>query len=143
MQTKTDSMIPTVISFTIDSKTYQVRTADAESIRQLPDTVRQQLICLLEEVKAQDRLQQANIRQSADQTVISNTGAADSPISSAPPEYTEVIPSHLGKGDMDAMVESLIAEERMKQKKQITKSTLYKWIVVLTAVIILLITISQ
>jgi hypothetical protein len=127
------------ITFIINGKTYSLLANDAKAIRDIPGADRQQLILLLEAIKQQDILARAAVQNAVDRAKISSELPVNRPASGDAPDHTAPKPERLGSGDVDALMERLIMEEKRDKKPGVTTQDLVKWVAGLTVAIILLV----
>jgi hypothetical protein len=125
-------MNSSVITFIVDSKTYNLSASNSKAIRAIPPGDRQQLIALLEAIKHQDSLAKAAVQTAVDYVTAPLHGA-DAPIQNKAPK-----PERLGSGDADALMARLIIEEKRDKKPGFTKEGLYKIVAGFVAAIFLL-----
>ena len=123
----------------INKKTYTLCASDVESIRNIPNADRQQLVTLLETIKRIESPVQPVAEQVA--AKVNATLQAATTVSSAGsmPDYRNMMPENLNSGDADAVMAQLIMEEGLKKKPGITKHSIYKWVVGVAVIIILLV----
>lgn len=122
------------ITVVIAGNTYTLRVDDPKSLRDIPANDRDQLILVLEALKAQreksERLaQDALTRNIGKRTAVST--AIDANQSTQPT-------GRLGKGDVDAIITRLIAEEKQQRKPGLKPATIYKLAAAIIVVIVLL-----
>ena len=127
------------ITFIINDKTYSLTANDVRAIRDIPGADRQQLILLLEAIKQQDILARAAVQNAVDRAKIPSELPVNRPASGDVPGHTAPKPERLGSGDVDALMERLIMEEKRDKKPGLTTQDLVKWVAGLTVAIILLV----
>jgi hypothetical protein len=127
------------ITFIINGKTYSLLADDAKAIRDIPGADRHQLILLLEAIRQQDFLARAAVQNAVDRAKIPSELPVNRPASGNAPDHAAPKPERLGSGDVDALMERLIMEEKRGKKPGLTAQGLVKWVVVLTGAIILLV----
>lgn len=122
------------VTVVIAGNTYTLRADDPQGLRNMPADDRDQLIRLLEALKAQrdnsQRLAQAALARSVDNTV-ADQPAANTDLGTRPGE-------RLGEGDIDTIMARLIMEERQQRKPGLTPATIYKFAAAIIVVIALL-----
>ena len=123
------------ITVVVAGNTYTLRSDDPQGMRDMPAGDRDQLIALLEALKAQrDRTQR--VAQAAVARVVAGnaTPGAIGAGTGAPVQSRQQMQSQpqtqpgerLGKGDVDAIMARLIMEERQQRKPGLKPSTIYK-----------------
>jgi hypothetical protein len=127
------------ITFIINDKTYSLLANDAKAIRDIPSADRQQLMVLLEAVKQQDALAQAAVQNAVDRVKISAKTSLNASENGGTPDHKAPKPERLGSGDIDALMDRLILEEKRDKKPGLTTQDLVKWVAGLTVAIILLV----
>ncbi len=122
------------ITVVIASNTYTLRIDDPKSLRDIPADDRDQLITVLDALKAQRdkslRVAQAAVARSSGMGAVTQSSVAEA-------QGTQSA-ERLGKGDVDAIMTRLIMEERQKQKPGLKRSTIYKVTAAIIVVIVLL-----
>jgi len=126
------------ITVIIGGNTYSLCADDIESIRNLPDSDRQQLISLLKAVNQQVPLTTAPANKAADRADTSPDTTTGTLAGDAP-DYESTKPERLGGGDVDALMAQLIHEEKSKQNPGLTRQTIYKFAIWFAVIVILLI----
>lgn len=122
------------ITIVIAGNTYTLRIDDSKSLRDMPADDRDQLIALLDVLKAQ-RDKSLRLAQAA----VARSGGIGAVVQRSVVEAQSTQPAErLGKGDVDAIMARLIMEERQKQKPGLQRSTIYKIAAAIVVVIILL-----
>ena len=127
------------IIVSINGQSYRLCASDIESIRNIPDVDRQQLITLLEAVKGVDSATRDSIQQLAAKVSTSSQSIASALSTDITPDNQGKSPERLRSGDVDAVMAQLIMEEDLKKKPALTKYTIHKWVAITAVVIILLI----
>ena len=122
------------VIFIVNGNTYSLSAGDTQAIRAISAEDRRQLIALLEAVKEQERLSQAAVQAVANQVGI----GPEATLTSAPASPS---PERLGGGDVDALMARLIMEEKRNKKPPISSGSLYKWLGVTLALVVLLVVI--
>ena len=120
------------ITVVIDGNTYTLQSSDLQSIRDMPADERSRLIQLLEVVKAQHEKSQRTVQEA----LLKNSG-------NAVQDATRGVQlarskERLGKGDIDEIMARLIMEEKQQQKPGLQASTIYKFVAVILAIIVVL-----
>jgi hypothetical protein len=128
-----DHMKQSPIIVIINKKPYTLYTSDIESIRDIPNADRQQLVTLLEAIK-----QLNNPAQSVTQQVTAKVGLT-SQVAEDAPDIASMRPERLRSGDADAVMAQLIMEEDLNKNPGLTKHSIYKWIGGAAVIIILLV----
>ena len=123
---------PRIVFVTAEGKPHTLRLDQLESLAALPATERDQLIALLEAIKAAP-LEKARATPGDTMSPATTPGFRPSTAPLAPK------PERLGKGDVDARVSQLMAQERHRHQPQVTVQTMYKWVAVAAAIGIILI----
>lgn len=131
---KSTTLKSAAITVVVAGNTYSLRADDPRSMRDIPANDRDQLMGVLEALKAEydksQRVAQAALARS------SGAGAA------APRAVGGALNTQsgerLGKGDVDAIMARLIMEERQQQKPGLQRSTIYKFAAAIVVLIILL-----
>lgn len=122
------------ITVVIAGNTYILRIDDPKSLRDIPANDSDQLITVLEALKSQrektERLAQEVLAKNTGNHVTVR-GAINKNQSAQPAE-------RLGKGDIDAVMARLIAEEKQQRKPGLKTATIYKFAAAIVVVIILL-----
>lgn len=130
---KSSSVNNSSIAVVIAGNTYVLRPDDPQGLRDMPANDRDQLIGLLEALKAQrnnsQRAAQAALAGSADNTKAAQS-AADATQGIQPGE-------RLGEGDIDTIMARLIMEERQQRKQALTPATIYKFAAAIIVAIVL------
>ena len=120
------------VIFIVNGNTYSLSAGDTQAIRAISAEDRRQLIALLEAIKEQERLSQAAVQAAANQVGIGSEATLTSAPSSPSPE-------RLGGGDV--LMARLIMEETRNKKPPISSGSLYKWLGVTLALVVLLVVI--
>ncbi len=121
------------VTVVIAGNTYTLRSGDLKSLREMPAKDRDQLIDLLEALKAQREKSERLVQNTLAKNTV-NRAAVRSAINanqSAPVE-------RLGKGDVDAIMSRLIMEEQQRQKPGLKRATIYKFAAAIIVIIVLL-----
>ena len=105
----------------INKKPYTLYASDKESLSNLSETDRQQLITLLEAIKHLEF----------------PVKSVTEPVAGRVNASTQTVNLH--SGDADAIMAQLIMQEELNKKPEITKHSIHKWMAVTAASIILLI----
>ncbi len=127
------------ITFVINGNAYSLCATDTEAIRKIPTVDRQELISLLDAVKKQDELALAALERRINKAKISAQAA--NPASVAKTSTGQTLGEEarrLGGGDVDNLMAKLMLEEKRNQKALPTKDSLYKWMAIFIAVVVLL-----
>lgn len=127
------------ITFIINGATYSLSASNAEAIRNIPKTDRQQLMTLLEAVKHQEILSLAAVQKAVDSARLPSRSALKADEAGSPVNYSNTKPERLGSGDVDALMARLIQEEKRNQKPGLTQWSIYKVVAGLAAVLILIV----
>ncbi len=114
---KSDPAKPSSITVVIAGSTYALRADDLRGMRDMPAGDRDQLIALLELLKAQREQSQRTAQVALAKSV--GGGAVGERAAMARGE-------RLGKGDVDAIMARLAAEERQQRKPGLRRATIYK-----------------
>lgn len=121
------------VTVVIANKTYILRTDDPKSLRDIPANDRDQLIAVLEALKAQreksERLAQEALARSSGSHMVAR-GAIHKNQNTQPVD-------RIGKGDVDAIMTRLIAEEKQQRKPGLKPTTIYKCAAVVIVIIVL------
>lgn len=118
-------MNPSDIIVIINKKDYRLSISDVESIRQLPDADRRQLVELLEVIKRDMQPAVDSIQSAPTSSVLSD---------SLSQQYTGDDPANA-----DAIIAQLIMEEDAKQKPKVTKHVIHRWMAAAAIIILLLV----
>ena len=121
------------ITVVIAGNTYTLRSGDLKSLRDIPAQDRDQLIDLLEALKAQREKSERVVQNTLAKNTV-NRAAARSAISANQTAPAE----RLGKGDVDAIMARLIVEEKQRQKPGLQRATIYKFAAAIVVIIVLL-----
>lgn len=124
--------IPSV-TVVIAGNTYTLRSDDPKSLRDIPANDRDQLIAVLDALKAQ-REKSARLTQDTLARSTGNHMAARSAISKNQNTPAE----RLGKDDVDTIMAQLIAEEKQQRRSGLRPATIYKFAAAIIVVIVLL-----
>lgn len=126
-------MNDTNITIVIAGNTYTLRSGDLKSLRNMPAQDRDQLIDLLEALKAQREKTERLVQNALAKNTVNRASArgASNANQTAPAE-------RLGKGDVDAIMARLIAEEKQRQKPGLKRATIYKFAAAIIVIIVLL-----
>ena len=117
------------VTVVIAGNTYTLRADDLRGMRDMPATDRNQLIELLELLKAQ----RDKVQHTAQVALAKSVGGG------VTSERPTIQPGErLGKGDVDAIMARLAAEERQQRKPGLQRATIYKVAAGVMAVIVLL-----
>ncbi len=116
------------ITIIIDGSTYSLNHTDKTSIAKLPIGDRQQLTTLLEAIQLYEQQRRASAREAEGKA---NTAAA---LAATKPKAEK-----LGSGDIDQLMTQLVMEEKNNRKPGLTSKSLYKWMGISVAIIILLV----
>ncbi len=127
------------ITFIVNNTTYSLRANDAEALRDIPGADRQQLIVLLEAIKQQDALARVAVQNAVDRVKVSSRIPLNGPADEGILDHKAPKPERLGSGDIDALMNRLIMEEKRDKTPGLTTQDLVKWVVGLTVAIILLV----
>jgi len=122
------------ITIVIEGRTYRLSVDHPEAVRHMPANDKEALIALLGMLKLESQsseiaMQAAIARTKPNDSTQSIAGASEQP---APVE-------RLGAGDIDAIAEKLMNDERKKPVQSLRPVTLYKWMAVIIVVIALMV----
>jgi hypothetical protein len=118
------------IIFIVNGKTFSLRPGDSAALGAIPPAERQQLLALLEALKAQEDRARALVQGAVDRARATSRPAH---AAGTPP------PERLGSGDVDALMARLVMEENRNRKPGPTRQDLYKWVLGLAVAVVLLV----
>ncbi len=127
------------ITIVVGSKTYTFHPGDAQAIREIPSTERQQLISLLEAVKQQENLADIAVRGALERARNLSPTAAGDMTGRASAEHPMTKTDRLGSGDVDALMARLVMEEKNNRKPGLSSKSLYKFLIGFAIVVLLLV----
>ena len=123
----------------INGQSYRLCASDIESIHNISDIDRKQLITLLGVVKGVDSAKQGSSQQVAAKVSTSSQSKAPAFSTDITSDNQGKSPERLRSGDADAVMAQLIMEDDLNKKPALTKHTIHKAIAITAVVIILLI----
>ena len=106
------------VTFIINGESFSLAPDDVSAIQALRKEDKQVLISLLESIRQQEKRAEERINQATAQIGL---GTQDAPINQDSSK-----PERLGSGDVDAIMQRLILEERQQKKPGLTQASVLK-----------------
>lgn len=127
------------VTFVINGNTYSISAGDPKAISSISSPDKKALLTLLESLKQQQEAteQRANQRLAQAAMASSSVGSSANKPSAAALSDKPQKAERLGRGDADALMARLIMEEKAKQKNIPNQGRFYKWILGISAIIII------
>lgn len=126
------------IKITIDGKTHEFMAGDHQAMKNMAWQDRKQLIDLLENIKQAEYINQSTPVQEPEQPESIKPTLPTQSKSQEKPKVDMDQASRPGQGDVDALMNRLILEDKKHQSNIPDKGVVVKWMLIILAIVLLI-----